>query len=75
MFSNNAGRWSKDEHNLFVELLAVHGRDWTSISKHLPRSPIQVRSHAQKYFKKQNAFALKEKKAAVALIDLFYANF
>ena len=72
MFSGKTGRWSKNEHDVFVELLAVHGRDWMSISKHLPRSPIQVRSHAQKYFKKQKTIALKEKKAAKALIDLFY---
>ena len=74
MSSQKTGRWSKDEHDLFVELFRVHGRDWLSISKHLPRSSIQVRSHAQKYLKKRQTNH-KEKKAAEALLNLFYTKY
>lgn len=25
---NNTGRWSKDEHDKFLEAIQIHGRDW-----------------------------------------------
>jgi len=50
----NAGRWSAQEHTRFVEGLEKHGRrKWIRIAEHVgTRTVIQVRSHAQKYFKK-----------------------
>mmetsp|Transcript_6946 Transcript_6946/g.8327 ORF Transcript_6946/g.8327 Transcript_6946/m.8327 type:complete len:188 (+) Transcript_6946:67-630(+) len=48
------GRWSQAEHARFVEGLQKFGkRKWVRIAEHVgTRSVIQVRSHAQKYFKK-----------------------
>jgi SHAQKYF class myb-like DNA-binding protein len=46
-----SGRWTPDEHELFLFGLKQYGRDWKAVAKHIPtRSSIQVRSHAQKYF-------------------------
>lgn len=55
------GRWSKDEHSLFLNGLETYGRDWKKISQivrityiyKIPtRTVVQVRTHAQKYFHK-----------------------
>ncbi len=49
----NTGRWSKEEHDLFLSGLQTHGKDWKSISNIVcTRSHIQIRTHAQKYFLK-----------------------
>lgn len=47
------GRWTKEEHKLFLDGLLVHGKAWRKIAKTIKtRSVIQVRTHAQKYFLK-----------------------
>ncbi len=62
--SVNGGRWSSEEHDLFIRCLEIYGRNWEAVSTCIPsRSIIQVRSHAQKYFKKLN----KEAPAAVGI--------
>ncbi|KAJ8613602.1 hypothetical protein CTAYLR_006139 [Chrysophaeum taylorii] len=51
-----SGRWSEDEHKLFLSLMTQYGRSWTQIAEKMPtRNEPQVRSHAQKYFMKLNA--------------------
>ena len=47
------GRWSEAEHNIFLEGLATHGKQWKTISTMIgTRTVVQVRTHAQKYFQK-----------------------
>ena len=47
----NPGRWTADEHGVFLACLRAHGRNWQVICDALPsRTLIQVRTHAQKYF-------------------------
>lgn len=48
-----AGRWTSEEHALFLHGLAQFGREWKRVAQDIPtRSSSQVRSHAQKYFAK-----------------------
>jgi SHAQKYF class myb-like DNA-binding protein len=47
------GRWKAEEHETFISGLKEYGKDWEAVAKLIPsRSIIQIRSHAQKYFKK-----------------------
>ncbi|CAI2362416.1 unnamed protein product [Moneuplotes crassus] len=47
------GRWSKEEHQIFVECVKMYGKDWTKLDTCVPtRAGSQVRSHAQNYFDK-----------------------
>ncbi|GMH91918.1 hypothetical protein TrVE_jg978 [Triparma verrucosa] len=53
MSSFERGRWTKSEHDLFLQGLTLYGRDWKLVSNLIPtRSSAQIRSHAQKYFAK-----------------------
>ncbi|CAM9923221.1 unnamed protein product, partial [Pylaiella littoralis] len=47
-------RWTKEEHDNFLEGIKACGRDWAAISgRYVPsRTVTQIRTHAQKYFLK-----------------------
>jgi SHAQKYF class myb-like DNA-binding protein len=48
------GRWSKDEHERFLQGLELYGRSWKKIKKIVgTRSATQIRSHAQKFFARE----------------------
>ena len=50
---SNAGRWTKPEHDAFVEGLRLYGKEWKRVAKLIPtRTVVQIRTHAQKYFQK-----------------------
>lgn len=52
----NAGRWTDEEHNRFLQGLERHGKVWKSIATVVQtRSVVQVRTHAQKHFLKMNS--------------------
>ncbi|RLN45590.1 hypothetical protein BBJ29_009467 [Phytophthora kernoviae] len=63
------GRWTKREHELFLEGLQRFGKSWKKISSLVhSRTLVQIRTHAQKYLQKQSRAALKaDAKAAVAV--------
>jgi hypothetical protein len=47
------GRWLTEEHTLFLHCLRVYGKDWKKCATILKfRSVVQVRTHAEKHFKK-----------------------
>jgi SHAQKYF class myb-like DNA-binding protein len=49
--SKTNGRWTSEEHRLFIEGLAKYGKDWKKIEDHIKtRDGAQIRSHAQKFF-------------------------
>lgn len=51
--SVQSGRWTDAEHELFLNGLAVYGREWKKVAVHIPtRTSTQCRSHAQKFFSK-----------------------
>ena len=47
------GRWTNEEHVLFLQALKIHGKIWKKVAAHIKtRTVIQTRTHAQKYFQK-----------------------
>jgi len=52
-FISNEGRWSKEEHEKFLEGIALYGINWRKINTLIKtRTPRQVRSHAQNFYQK-----------------------
>ena len=48
-----AGRWTDEEHELFLEALRFYGKDWTMIQRHVKtRDVTNIRAHAQKFLMK-----------------------
>lgn len=64
------GRWSREEHNRFIEAIIIYGNDWKKVQKHVAtRTSTQARSHAQKFLMKlRHCEHLKKKK-----IDLSFS--
>jgi len=57
----NSGPWSEDEHRMFLEALHLYGNQWGLIQSSIKtRSCVQIRSHAQKFFKTAKTRALKK---------------
>jgi SHAQKYF class myb-like DNA-binding protein len=49
----HTGRWTKEEHEDFLEALQLHGKEWKKVAaKVKTRTVVQTRTHAQKYFQK-----------------------
>ena len=49
----NTGRWTAEEHRLFLQGLEKHGKGWKKIASLIKsRTVVQIRTHAQKYFQK-----------------------
>eukprot|EP00598_Pedospumella_elongata_P010396 CAMPEP_0184999824 /NCGR_PEP_ID=MMETSP1098-20130426/66536_1 /TAXON_ID=89044 /ORGANISM="Spumella elongata, Strain CCAP 955/1" /LENGTH=289 /DNA_ID=CAMNT_0027526897 /DNA_START=32 /DNA_END=901 /DNA_ORIENTATION=+ len=47
------GRWTPEEHRLFLEGIMLYGKDWKKMQPLIKsRSLVQIRTHAQKVFKK-----------------------
>ena len=49
--SSLGGRWTKKEHQDFIEAIQKYGKNWKIVEKYVKtRSGTQIRSHAQKFF-------------------------
>lgn len=45
------GRWTKEEHQRFIDGLKLFGKNWKKVEEHVgTRNGAQIRSHAQKFF-------------------------
>jgi len=51
--NENTGRWTAEEHRLFLQGLEQFGKGWKKIAGLIQsRTVVQIRTHAQKYFQK-----------------------
>ncbi|CAN0327633.1 unnamed protein product, partial [Discosporangium mesarthrocarpum] len=51
--TEQTGRWTKDEHDLFLRALKKYGKEWKRVASMVrTRTVVQTRTHAQKYFQK-----------------------
>ncbi|KAE8732848.1 Transcription factor RADIALIS [Hibiscus syriacus] len=60
--------WTEEEHRLFLLGLEKYGKgDWRSISRNyvVSRTPIQVASHAQKYFIRLNSMNKDRRRSSI----------
>ena len=56
----NEGRWSKKEHQVFLESFEKYGKNWKKLQDCVgTRSSTQARSHAQKHMAKLNRAAAR----------------
>lgn len=47
----STGRWTQQEHALFIEGLKIYGKNWKKVESYIgTRTGTQIRSHAQKFF-------------------------
>ncbi len=50
---NHTGRWSPEEHELFIQGFELYGKKWSKIARHIPnRTSQQVSTHGINYFQK-----------------------
>ena len=53
IFPLRVGRWTQEEHDLFMQGLKIHRKQWKLIADLIKtRTVVQIRTHAQKYFQK-----------------------
>jgi hypothetical protein len=56
----NQGKWTADEHSLFLEAYFLFGHQWRLVQSHIKtRNCIQIRCHWQKFFRKLKIKAKK----------------
>ena len=47
------GRWTNEEHQLFLQAVQMHNKDWEKIQKFVKtRDTPNIRAHSQKYVEK-----------------------
>lgn len=79
--NNYSGKWSMNEHNLFLEAYFLFGHNWRLVQQYVKtRNLTQIRCHWQKLFRKVklniNKTQYKESKSInKALKEAFYNNF
>lgn len=59
--NKSSGRWTKEEHQRFVDGLKKFGKNWKQVEDYVgTRNGAQIRSHAQKFFNRlEREFNLK----------------
>lgn len=66
--AENTGRWTAEEHRLFLQGLEEHGRGWKKIAALIKsRTVVQIRTHAQKYFQKLAKARLNGEEGDIAM--------
>eukprot|EP01017_Pseudomicrothorax_dubius_P051250 TRINITY_DN982_c0_g4_i1.p1 TRINITY_DN982_c0_g4~~TRINITY_DN982_c0_g4_i1.p1 ORF type:complete len:208 (+),score=22.26 TRINITY_DN982_c0_g4_i1:109-732(+) len=66
------GRWTKEEHQKFVEAVRLYGKNWKKVEEHVgTRTGAQIRSHAQKFFNRLQREVLPENPCPLTLPTKF----
>ena len=67
------GKWTSGEHTRFLEALELYGNCWKAVENYIgTRSCGQIRSHAQKHFKKLRNRTYQELKRANKLHNMVF---
>lgn len=70
--SAKGGRWTKEEHNKFIDGLKTYGNLWLKVSEYIgTRTASQTRSHAQKYFFRLTMKEMRKAKKAPGKKKIF----
>jgi SHAQKYF class myb-like DNA-binding protein len=57
------GKWTEEEHQRFLDAMELYGNIWKKVEAYIgTRSTAQIRSHAQKHFRRLRSQALAEMK-------------
>lgn len=65
------GRWTKEEHQRFIEALKLYGKNWKKVEEHVgTRNGAQIRSHAQKFFNRLDKELRKKEMKGDSISDL-----
>lgn len=68
-----AGRWTQEEHQLFLKGLQLYNRQWRLIADLVKtRTVVQIRTHAQKYFMKMQKENKSDKVSKRNLKQIFF---
>lgn len=63
------GRWTAEEHDIFLVGLQLHGKGWKKIAELVKtRTVVQIRTHAQKYFQKMDKANKNSSTSATAAV-------
>lgn len=69
------GRWTYKEHQDFVKGVSFYGKDWKKIAEFLgTRTAVQVRSHAQKFYQREENIKKIKRKAQKLILKPIALN-
>ena len=69
----HSGRWSEQENKMFLEGVLIHGSNWKRIQSDMKtRTSMQIRSHAQKIFKKIKSKGISNINLHITTIQDFF---
>ena len=64
------GRWTKEEHERFIEGIRKYGKNWKKVEEFVgTRNGAQIRSHAQKFFQRIKREELMDESDSKSLGD------
>jgi SHAQKYF class myb-like DNA-binding protein len=71
-----AGRWTNEEHRLFLHGLQLHNKQWKLIADLVKtRTVVQIRTHAQKYFQKLEKMSQSKQRSDSIVSDVSISVF
>ena len=70
---HNNGKWTQEEHERFLHGIEIHGNRWRKVMDCVKtRDCAQIRSHAQKYFRRQRNLKLQDLRKSGRIKNLVF---